>query len=277
MRNKFWNRVLVALSGLFIFAAGVLLFLVSFLSLFSISLSLGGTELSQLLNGLAVWQKILLMLGGVAVAALGLHDLSIPFPSRRERGFIMQHTELGDMSISMNALDTMVRHCVDQHKELTVKSTRISRVKSGIVVEIRIMLAAGVNIPLTVNALQKQVKQYIMSCSGVEVYEVKVLVETGIPNGKVHHGQELVLEPQTAAQPVKTEASIETAGAEGCCGERAGAGSHRRRGSPCGHGGRNRRRRPLGRNAGKRRRDRKPAGRDPFGQRGIRSGSHGRE
>ena len=50
-----------------------------------------------------------------------------------------------------------------------------------------------------------------MSCSGVEVYEVKVLVETGIPNGKVHHGQELVLEPQTAAQPVKTEASIETA------------------------------------------------------------------
>ena len=211
MRNKFWNRVLVALSGLFIFAAGVLLFLVSFLSLFSISLSLGGTELSQLLNGLAVWQKILLMLGGVAAAALGLHDLSIPFPSRRERGFIMQHTELGDMSISMNALDTMVRHCVDQHKELTVKSTRISRVKSGIVVEIRIMLAAGVNIPLTVNALQKQVKQYIMSCSGVEVYEVKVLVETGIPNGKVHHGQELVLEPQTAAQPVKTEAPIETA------------------------------------------------------------------
>ena len=115
----------------------------------------------------------------------------------------MQHTELGDMSISMNALDTMVRHCVDQHKELTVKSTRISRVKSGIVVEIRIMLAAGVNIPLTVNALQKQVKQYIMSCSGVEVYEVKVLVETGIPNGKTRHSKELVLEPQAASQPVK--------------------------------------------------------------------------
>lgn len=211
MRNKFWNRVLIALSGLLIFAAGVLLFLISFLSLFNISLSLGGAELSQLLGGLAVWQKILLMLGGAAVAALGLHDISIPFPSRRERGFIMQHTELGDMSISMNALETMVRRCVDQHKELTVKSTRISRVKSGIVVEIRIMLAAGVNIPLTVNALQKQVKQYIMSCSGVEVYEVKVLVETGIPNGKVHHGQELVLEPQTAVQPVKTEAPVEAA------------------------------------------------------------------
>ena len=39
MRNKFWNRVLIALSGLLIFAAGVLLFLISFLSLFNISLS----------------------------------------------------------------------------------------------------------------------------------------------------------------------------------------------------------------------------------------------
>ena len=78
-------------------------------------------------------------------------------------------------------------------------------------VEIRIMLAAGVNIPLTVNALQKQVKQYIMSCSGVEVYEVKVLVETGIPNGKTRHGKELVLEPQTVAQPVKAETVEEPA------------------------------------------------------------------
>ena len=212
MRNKFWNRVLIALSGLLIFAAGVLLFLISFLSLFNISLSLGGAEAFPAAGRSGRMAEDPADAGRRWQSRRWVCMIfSIPFPSRRERGFIMQHTELGDMSISMNALETMVRRCVDQHKELTVKSTRISRVKSGIVVEIRITLAAGVNIPLTVNALQKQVKQYIMSCSGVEVYEVKVLVETGIPNGKVHHGQELVLEPQTAAQPVKTEAPIETA------------------------------------------------------------------
>ena len=36
----------------------------------------------------------------------------------------------------------------------------------------------GVNIPLTVNALQKQIKQYITSCSGVDVHKVRVMVET---------------------------------------------------------------------------------------------------
>jgi hypothetical protein len=42
----------------------------------------------------------------------------------------------------------------------------------------RISLASGVNIPLAVSALQKQIKQYITSCSGVDVREVRVMVET---------------------------------------------------------------------------------------------------
>ena len=45
--------------------------------------------------------------------------------------------------------------------------------------DIRISLANVVNIPLTVNALQKQIKHYITSCSGVDVKEVRVMVETG--------------------------------------------------------------------------------------------------
>ena len=44
--------------------------------------------------------------------------------------------------------------------------------------DIRITLLGGVNIPLTVNALQKQIKQYITSCSGVDVHKVRVMVET---------------------------------------------------------------------------------------------------
>ena len=44
--------------------------------------------------------------------------------------------------------------------------------------EIKVTLLNGMNIPLTVNALQKQIKQYITSCSGVDVYKVRVMVET---------------------------------------------------------------------------------------------------
>lgn len=206
MRNKLWNRILVALSGLLLLVSGAFATLTAFLALFGIQFSLGGVELSSLLEGWRLWQRVLGVAGGLLLCFLGLHNLLLPFPRRRERGFIMQRTELGDMSISMNALDTMTRKCVGQHQEISVKSTRIFRVKNGIAIEIRITLAAGVNIPLTVKALQKQVKQYIVSCSGVEVKEIKVLVETSVPaaESRLHafrDKKDLVLDARKSADP----------------------------------------------------------------------------
>jgi len=72
----------------------------------------------------------------------------------------------------------MVKKCVDAHSELTANSTKIYLVRGGVSMDMKITLASGVNIPLTVNALQKQIKQYITSCSGVDVHEVRVKVET---------------------------------------------------------------------------------------------------
>ena len=90
----------------------------------------------------------------------------------------MQHTEYGDLSISMTAMENMVKKCVDSHDDLKVASTRIHHAREGVIISLRIALANGVNIPITVSALQKQIKQYITSCSGVDVKEVRVMVET---------------------------------------------------------------------------------------------------
>lgn len=124
------------------------------------------------------WQRAVMIVGALALIALGLHDVLLLFRRTREKGFIIQHSEYGDMSISMNALESMVQKCVASHQELTVNATHIQHAREGIVVDIKITLPSGVNIPLTVNALQKQIKQYITSCSGVDVHKVRVMVET---------------------------------------------------------------------------------------------------
>lgn len=183
MKFKLWNRLLAALSGLILFALGACLVL---LAIGFVPVTVKAA--ANLTTALVLWQRVVMALAGALLCLLGFHDMWMLFRPRGEKGFIMQRTELGDMSISMNALETMVHKCVDQHRELNVRSTRIFRVKNGIVVEIRIVLATGVNIPLTVSALQKQIKQYIAACSGVEVYEVKVLVETNVV--KQGHGKE---------------------------------------------------------------------------------------
>ena len=97
---------------------------------------------------------------------IGICGIAVLFRRRKDKGVVVQHTEYGDMSISMKAMENMVNQ------------TRISHSRGGICVDMKITLMNGINIPLTVNALQKQIKQYITSCSGVDVEEVRVMVET---------------------------------------------------------------------------------------------------
>lgn len=172
MRIRFWDRILSALAGLLIALVAIGLFVFG-IGVFPVKLDLSFFE-----GPFELWQRAVMVVVSLVLFGLGVHGISLLFRRGREKGFIIQHTEFGDMSISMKAMESMVNKCVDAHQELSVTSTRIHHGREGVVVDIKIMLASGVNIPLTVNALQKQIKQYITSCSGVEVQQVRVMVET---------------------------------------------------------------------------------------------------
>lgn len=169
MKLRIRDRILSAVMGLLIAAAGVGLLLETF-DLFKIQ---------TLLEAFSDKIQRAIMIGlGVLLVIIGLCGVALLFRKRKDKGVVVQHTEYGDMSISMKAMENMVKKCVDAHPELHVNQTKIYHSRGGICVDIKITLLNGVNIPLTVNALQKQIKQYITSCSGVDVEEVRVMVET---------------------------------------------------------------------------------------------------
>ena len=172
MKITVWDRIWSVLSGVLIVLAGLWLLGLVFV------VQPTWLEAVWMSAPLTWWQRAVMIVGALALIALGLHDVLLLFRRTREKGFIIQHSEYGDMSISMNALESMVQKCVASHQELTVNATHIQHAREGIVVDIKITLPGGVNIPLTVNALQKQIKQYITSCSGVDVHKVRVMVET---------------------------------------------------------------------------------------------------
>jgi len=173
MKLRVMDRLLGGLMGLILIVDG----LASLLCTLGV---LKGIPGGDFLAGLTGWMRWAAIGTSVVLMLLGLYGLSILFRRRRDKGFVIQRTEYGDMSISMKAMENMVRKCVDSHEELTVNSTHIYRVRDGVQVEVRITLPSGANIPLTVNALQRQIKQYITSCSGVDVTQVRVKVETDI-------------------------------------------------------------------------------------------------
>ena len=102
---------------------------------------------------------------------------------RRDK-FVMQKTENGELSISLKAMENMVQKCLDPHKELTVQGVRLENQKGGLLIRIRGTVAGGVSIPLTVDALQQQIKQYVTACSGVEVKDIRVQIESSGPDAK---------------------------------------------------------------------------------------------
>lgn len=204
MKIKFGERLLVALCGLLVMLISIGIFV------FGIGVFPFKLDLSTLDEPLQLWQRAVIVAVSLLLFTLGLHSICVLFRRSREKGFIIQHTELGDMSISMNALENMVKKCVDSHHELTVNSARIHRTREGILVDIKITLSSGVNIPLTVNALQKQIKQYITSCSGVDVQGVRVMVETNTARLLENHETPEMSVDEPAA-PTGQEPVIETA------------------------------------------------------------------
>ena len=110
---------------------------------------------------------------------LGLYCLLMLFRHRRRKDkFILQKLESGDLAISLKTLESMVQKCLDQHNEIKTDSIHLENQRDGLLIRIRGTVAGGISIPLTVDTLQKQVKQYVTACSGVEVKGIRIQIES---------------------------------------------------------------------------------------------------
>ena len=189
MKQSFPDRMLTGLTGILLVILGLGLFVYG-VGIFPLQL-----DMTFLEGPFTFWQHVLLAVIALVLFLLGLRGIAAVFRSNKEKGFILQHTEYGDLNISMNAMENMVKKVVDMNDELKVTNTKIAHTKDGVIVSVRILLENGVNIPMIVSALQKQTRQYITSCSGVDVREVRVFVDTTPGSGPRLHtekGSEMV-------------------------------------------------------------------------------------
>lgn len=177
MKLRIVDRIIAAVAGLLL-AALSLIPLVDFLTNARIFARLA--EISEVKSASHI---ILMVGGGIVVLLMGILCLRLAFRRGKRKDFVVQSTDVGELSISIKAIDNLVQKCVEKHDELHVSSTTLENTRDGLVIGMRVGLANGVNIPLAVNALQKQIKQYVTACSGVDVHEVKVQVDTTAAKG----------------------------------------------------------------------------------------------
>lgn len=116
-------------------------------------------------------------LGG-AVAIIGLIPLlGGLLPPRKQPETVLRVGELGEVRISLEALENMVLRVVQQNRGIRGSSRRVHATPHGLVVHLRIKAAADQNLPELTGALQAGIKEYLEEATGIVVSEVRISVE----------------------------------------------------------------------------------------------------
>ena len=174
MKKNIFVRILAALGGIVLWLLALCALTETFFGL-PFSAAIG-----RLLNAGSPAAVLITLLGAIALCALGTCCLMMLSGKRSaaRKGFVMQKGENGAIGVSIKSIEGLVQTCVKQHEVVESAKIAVMERRDGIVILLNIEEAAGVNIPLAVGALQKQIKQYVGTCTGVDVHEVRVMVES---------------------------------------------------------------------------------------------------
>ena len=173
MKKNILVRILAALGGLTLWMLGLCALAETF---FGVPVT---ARLGQLLGAGSPVPVLLALLLIILLCVCGTCCLMMLSTRRaaKRAGFVMQKGENGMIGVSIKSIEGLVQTCVKQHDVVASADISVVERRDGIVILLNIQEAAGVNIPLAVGALQKQIKQYVNTCTGVDVHEVRVMVE----------------------------------------------------------------------------------------------------
>ncbi|MGM0437108.1 MAG: alkaline shock response membrane anchor protein AmaP [Bacillota bacterium] len=89
---------------------------------------------------------------------------------------LINSTDLGDINITLGAIDNLVKKIVKKREGIFEINTDINNSESGLNIDLSIKVYSDYIIPELTNELQKVVKSYLEDTTGVTVNSVQVLV-----------------------------------------------------------------------------------------------------
>ncbi len=93
---------------------------------------------------------------------------------------VIRQSDIGGTYISLTAIDTMVqKHCRQQSKVRDCAST-LRAVENGVAINLKLSVLPDTDVVKLTDELQKSLKEYIESLTGVNVTEVSILVENTV-------------------------------------------------------------------------------------------------
>ena len=89
---------------------------------------------------------------------------------------VVQEGSLGQISISLKAIDNLVTQVISQTAGVELLESKLEAAEEGLVVFLELSVNPGLDIPQLTEELQTEVRDYLHRTTGVAVIEVKLLV-----------------------------------------------------------------------------------------------------
>lgn len=168
--KKFLTRLIAILLGIVLLGTGIFIIAVSsdLLPLLWAKLKLGAAQAYPvvLLAGAANIIISLLMLLGIGFRS-----------SKKQAETVLQYSELGEVRISITAIENMVLRVTQRHEAVKESSRKVVNTPQGLVIYVKAKVLPDLNLPDLASELQKNINSYIEEITGIKVMEVKVLME----------------------------------------------------------------------------------------------------
>lgn len=95
----------------------------------------------------------------------------------RKRQTIVQETELGQVQISLTAVENLVQKVTRQIKGVQSVKTDVVNTKQGICINLKAVISPEGSIPNISDEIQNRVKNYVHDVVGTEVADIRIFVE----------------------------------------------------------------------------------------------------
>lgn len=166
MKLNFRTRMAVAIGALFV-------------ALIGIGMAVMGLQI-QVIDLKSTLALRLLLLGlGLFLILYAAYILLLPRRIKKtQENFMVQQTAGGELRISMKAIESIVKKCVDTAPDVKPVDLSVDHARGTVRVDLRVSMPGNLSIPLAAENLQKQIKKQIQAAAGIENTEVRISVET---------------------------------------------------------------------------------------------------
>lgn len=126
----------------------------------------------------------------ILIIALFFFTLSITFllsgvKSNKDKKAVSKHTNVGEIRISLNSIENIALNTVKKFQGIRDTKAKVYKLEDAVAVIVNAVVMPDVNIPAMSQDVQTRVKRSVEESAGIEVKEVKVLID-GIYTGNVY-------------------------------------------------------------------------------------------